>query len=277
MGNFNMIPPDQVIEQTINKDQKGPGGIIGFSTSPGCVQRWVLSSHDTASIIADFELATKKITNASKPKDLQESRIKYDEEMVSKCYRTISGWLNPFTENNNLISLSSGIKASTEVQIDLLGAKDVGEKCLQRFIEERVETQTVDFHTKITKNKLKTFNDEINVKVVKTRNQNILLKSDRQTFARMMVIQQHRQLEIKHVLSFELSAVPVSLSNLDSTLRKSVKSKLFESLQHEISQEPPDQPCPLIHDAMVMLQKLPPVLTTFGSISDYILKKSLDG
>ena len=28
-----MLPSDQVIEQTINKDHKGPGGIIGISTS----------------------------------------------------------------------------------------------------------------------------------------------------------------------------------------------------------------------------------------------------
>ena len=40
---FNMLPPDQVIEQTINKEQKGAGGIIGVSTSVGAVQRWVLS------------------------------------------------------------------------------------------------------------------------------------------------------------------------------------------------------------------------------------------
>ena len=32
-GKFNMLPSDQVIEQTINKDHKGPGGIIGISTS----------------------------------------------------------------------------------------------------------------------------------------------------------------------------------------------------------------------------------------------------
>ena len=42
---FNMLPPDQVIEQTINKDQKGPGGIIGFSTTENTVQRWILTSH----------------------------------------------------------------------------------------------------------------------------------------------------------------------------------------------------------------------------------------
>ena len=43
-GSFNMLPLDQVIEQTINKEQKGPGGIIGMTTSVGCVQRWVFSS-----------------------------------------------------------------------------------------------------------------------------------------------------------------------------------------------------------------------------------------
>ena len=54
-GKFNMLPPDQVIEQTINKEQKGPGGIIGFSTSPGTVQCWVLSSHVLANVSTDFK------------------------------------------------------------------------------------------------------------------------------------------------------------------------------------------------------------------------------
>ena len=53
-GKFNMLPPDQVIEQTINKDRKGPGGIIGISTSQGTMQRWVLFSHNTATLIADL-------------------------------------------------------------------------------------------------------------------------------------------------------------------------------------------------------------------------------
>ena len=39
-GNFNKLAPDQVIEQTINKEQKGSGGIIGISTSDGAVHRW---------------------------------------------------------------------------------------------------------------------------------------------------------------------------------------------------------------------------------------------
>ena len=34
-----MLPPDQVIKKTINKDQKGPGGIIDILTSQGTMQR----------------------------------------------------------------------------------------------------------------------------------------------------------------------------------------------------------------------------------------------
>ena len=61
-GECNMLLPDQVIEQTINKDQKGPGGIIGISTSQGTMQRWVLSSHNTATLIADLRKSLDLLT-----------------------------------------------------------------------------------------------------------------------------------------------------------------------------------------------------------------------
>ena len=54
-GSFNMLPPDQVIEQTINKNQKGTGEIIVYTTSTGSIQRWVFSSHLIAVINADFQ------------------------------------------------------------------------------------------------------------------------------------------------------------------------------------------------------------------------------
>ena len=34
-GKFNKVSSDQVIEQTVNKEQKGSGRIVGFSTSKG--------------------------------------------------------------------------------------------------------------------------------------------------------------------------------------------------------------------------------------------------
>ena len=64
-----MLPPDQVIEQTINKDQKGPGGIIGY-TSTGSIQRWVFSSHVTAKINADFQNSIDVVESSNSVKDL---------------------------------------------------------------------------------------------------------------------------------------------------------------------------------------------------------------
>ena len=54
-SNFNMVPPEQVIEQTTNKNQKGAGGIVGSSTNMGCIQRWILSSHIIATWNSDFK------------------------------------------------------------------------------------------------------------------------------------------------------------------------------------------------------------------------------
>lgn len=59
---------DQVIEQTINKDKKGSGGIIGFSTTEGTVQRWVLSSHVVAKVRSDMEEGIGLRKKSSKPK-----------------------------------------------------------------------------------------------------------------------------------------------------------------------------------------------------------------
>ena len=53
-GTFSVLPPDHVIEQTINKKRKGAGGIIGINTSAVSVQRWILSSHVTAKIFGDL-------------------------------------------------------------------------------------------------------------------------------------------------------------------------------------------------------------------------------
>ena len=68
-----MLPSDQVIEQTINKEQKGAGAIIGIRTSSGAVQRWIFSSHTIAEILANFKHSLGMNQLVSKPKDLSKS------------------------------------------------------------------------------------------------------------------------------------------------------------------------------------------------------------
>ena len=151
-----MLPPYQVIEQTINKDQKGAGGIIGNSTSTGTIQRWVLSSHNTAAFAGDLKKSLGLDTHGCKPKDLSVKRMFFDERSVAQCYETISSCVNPFMKSSKIVSLSSGVEANTEMEADLLNAGEIGKLCFDDFIMKRIESSEVDFYAPI-KNKLATF------------------------------------------------------------------------------------------------------------------------
>ena len=43
--NFNSVPTDQALEQTIICEAKSDGGIIGFTLRKGALLRWLLSRH----------------------------------------------------------------------------------------------------------------------------------------------------------------------------------------------------------------------------------------
>ena len=109
-------------------------------------------------------------------------------------------------------------------------------------------------------------------------NQKVAIRADRETFARLLLIQQKRKVNLKEVLTYELGPLPLSISNYDGTLRKTQKSKLFQHLKSSIvTCVAIPENCPQIFDGMVLLQKLPKILKTFGDISDYILKKLIHG
>ena len=78
---------------------------------------------------------------------------------------------------------------------------------------------------------------------------------------------------MRDVLQFELTSLPFSLATVSGGLTKTVKSNLFQKLETRIPtllQKPTN--C-YIFDGMVLLQKLPAYLETFGAVSDYVLKK----
>ena len=79
------MPSDQLIEQTINKEQNGKCGIIGNSASEGTVQRWILKSHIVAGLMTDLKEFIRLQINQRQPNELGEKRTEYDEMKVHKC------------------------------------------------------------------------------------------------------------------------------------------------------------------------------------------------
>ena len=101
--------------------------------------------------------------------------------------------LNP--DLQGLVYLLTGKVASSEVQDDLLRAKDAGEELYKAFREQRLECDppNVNFHDTMKKDKLKTFTDlNKKIKVEASNNQEVVLKAKERLFAQMIVIAECR-------------------------------------------------------------------------------------
>ena len=88
------------------------GGIIGFSSSEGTVQRWVLTSHIVATVRMNMESVLHMTRRPSRSKEMQKSRINFDEEEVRKCCDLLKQWPPMFSSSTSIVSLSSGMNAS---------------------------------------------------------------------------------------------------------------------------------------------------------------------
>ena len=47
---FSAVSCDQTIEQTINRDSKTKGGLVGFSLNHAAIHRWLLAQSERAAI-----------------------------------------------------------------------------------------------------------------------------------------------------------------------------------------------------------------------------------
>ena len=79
-------------------------------------------------------------------------------------------WINPFSgDPTELISLSTGTVAPSDIANDLLTAKARGKTAYKNFQDERIELSEKPFHDPLPKQKLKTFSEINKPRVAKTR------------------------------------------------------------------------------------------------------------
>ena len=207
---FGRIPVDQTTEVTVNKDTQNPGGTTRFSLKPATVQRYYLTAEYRSAFLGQLRNIVQASNSKTQHTELQSSRIKKDEQTVSSIVDLIQGWVNPFSESQDLISISTAKKAPREISIDLKTAHAVGERCYANFKEERMEKtpQIRKFHDPLKTNKLKTFSDLNKKKRVQTNDRSIILKADRSLFGRIIVIAQERSLQMDAILSHPLGPLP---------------------------------------------------------------------
>ena len=226
-GSFNKVASDQCIEQTINREQKCHGGIKGYSTSEGTVQRWVLTSHIVSECISQLN-GESNHQKKSLPKDLGPSRKKFDVKLAKKAYDILSNWGNPFTKRDTLINICSGVEATPDIQCDILSAEMVGETGLKKFWDERILSKEVDFYAPIKRLKLKSFENLCVRKNIKLKEKSVVIAAERGIFGRLLTIARSQDgLSLKQILCYSLSPIPWALGHSDGSLVKTTKSKLL--------------------------------------------------
>ena len=73
---FGKVEPDKVIEVTVNRDTKTPGGTTGFSTNSNAINRWILNAPFRAGVRTALHDFVHMRHKDHQHKDPSASRIK---------------------------------------------------------------------------------------------------------------------------------------------------------------------------------------------------------
>ena len=233
-SSFSQVPVDQALEQSINRDTKSQGGIIGFTLSRGAVDRWMLTIHSRAA----FNAACNTRAGLSFPEPtyqaLEKSSIQRSLDALKKVEETLQSWVNPFAESDGLFSLSSGVLAPAEVEHDLNHAHEKGREAMVTFFRNRLLSSKINFYDTLHAMSLKTFSCLCMSTPVATGERQAFVRADRNLFAWLTVVAQTRDLNMRQVLSYELGPVPLSIASPDGGLAKTARSKLLPLLERSI-------------------------------------------
>jgi hypothetical protein len=255
---FSQIACDQTIEQTINRESKGRGGISGISLNRGTVKRWILTQPQRAEIARKCEDMAGMMDDGRTKKDLDMTSKVKNEELVIKVMDSIRQMSNPFDgSHTELVNIMSGTIASSECTQDLLNAYSYGESRREEFVTKRLFEKNDDrFFDTITKSKLLTFSSK------KRTKSTITPAPERKIFSRLLLLGDKTDMDLKTVMKYSLGNVSFPLASEDGGLCTTPKSKLRHHLLKEYPSDsinPPKGPtCAVIIDGMGIVQGLSP-------------------
>lgn len=284
---FSEVWTDMALEQSINLDSKKQGGITGITHKPGALERWFLTSHQRAAITSATKAmcGLKQNDDTGTHKESGQQRMKRDEADVQNLVSAFSSELmtNPFDLSKHtagevlpLLNIATGVVVPSELTHQLIHAVELGRNQMEEFIDQRLKANTRSFWDPIPQLKLKTFASLSQKKKLKTRKEKTqVVSADRNLFGRLIIAAKSRDVDLKDVLSYELSSVPFSLAHADGSLRSNKKSVLLDVLQGGTeccSRLPKSEPpllTAIIVDAMSVIHMVKVHgLTTFGDLAD---------
>ena len=241
---FAKVWTDMALEQSVNLDSKSKGGIIGISKNPDALQRWFLTSHERSAITTAVKqmCGINDSERVGTHKEAAPKRVQRDEKDVEKivaCFK--SGLMkDPFLGDNDILcNIATGVVLPEEIAERLVKSKEEGLTQLDCFVQQRLHTNSVSFWDAIPNLRIKTFNTtRKKVRIPSSNEKAVVMAEDRDLFGRLLIVAKVREINLREVLSYELSAVPYSLAHSDGTLRQTAKNVLLQILENYATVHP---------------------------------------
>ena len=272
---FSRLLIDLTHEQTINADATCQRkGILALTNSISARQRWAQSHFIRTSIISqlfeDLDLTVKEDVS----QNLKSSQISQNSTQVAKLIEMIKLTMNPFSPNiekSCLFNITSSKSTNDEVASFLLNVEIIGREAREKFIEECIE-DTTRFEKPIKRNKVHTFATGNTTFKLQGKDKKIIAISlMRDLSGSVLFLSLKQKIDMGEVLKYPLTQVPLSLANVDGSMKKTPKAKLLQQLESRVVSLKPASIDVMIIDAMFFLHLLVDPPSTFGSIARYIL------
>ena len=241
---FSTVWSDMALEQSVNAASKSAGGIIGKSQNASALEKWFLTVHERATIAAALkEMYGVQNAEQGTHKEASPSRVKRDEEDIKKLVSCFTSGLmiTPFDDAEDLVNFATGIVLPTDVAEALVSSTKKGKDQMENFIAQRLNSNTIGFWEPIPSLKVKTFSSITKKVQVKVTNEKLVtVSADRDIFGRLLIscAANARLVDLREVLTYELSPIPCSLAHNDGTPRKTTKSVLMSIMEKEVNVQP---------------------------------------
>ena len=239
--NYARTAVDMCLEQTVNKNAASPlKGIVAFRNSESTFRRWSITTTQRGLAVSELRtiLGIEEVVQPSV--QLRQWRVKKDNDSIDVLSALLKETCNPFGDpacsSPDLLNISSGKATDQETKLYLLGSLSRGREWRLTFQQECSVDKTRFLKT-IPRIRVKNFAMENNNK---RKSMVATLKSAaegvRDVFARIIQVASHQTttLDLRHILSFPVTEVPLSLAHSDGSPLKTEKSALLRLLEKHL-------------------------------------------
>ena len=273
---FSRSPIDLTLEQTINADAASQKtGISYITNSLSARQRWTESHFLRTTIITDVMEDLSLTKKEDVTQDLQPSKIRKNNNYLTKIVEAIKETMNPFDPNidkDALYNIGTGKSVSSQTSEFLLNVLCIGSTAQTSFVRECIENPK-RFEESIKRQKIHTFATEAGKRSVKGADNKVkAVTMIRDLFGSILYLSLQRKIDMAVVLQYPLTPVPLSLSHIDGVMLKTPKVTLLKHFESSVQTVPPTVIHTTIIDAMFFLHLQSNLPETFGAVSRYIFK-----